>query len=176
MTAAKVLSNTRAPISVRNVQRRLSENVFVEFGNLIVWRKLEPCHVKMRFEWPKLMSFKEPRFCCRTMFRDENIFSFDSSDRASYRRILRARLFRSDNVALEKLWFGLGFLARLDASGFVKSTMDPVAYTNMLEETLTPFIEDYCPNELTFQQYGAPAHTAEHVHEYFMKSALTEMD
>lgn len=80
MTARKVMNSTDAPVSLRPVQRRLSDREFLEFGLLFVHPKLEARHLQLRYEWATTMSWVGPSKWRRTLFMDEKRFWLDGSD------------------------------------------------------------------------------------------------
>ena len=59
---------------------------------------------------------------------------------------------------------------------FVNSKVNAVEYVDMLEKHLQPFIEEFYPNGATFQQDGAPAHSAKHTGEYFMDAGIVDLE
>ena len=64
------------------------------------------------------------------------------------------------------VWTGISWRGKTELR-FISGNMDAMGYNTMLESALQPFIEDYYPEGLIFQQDGAPAHRANTTMDYF---------
>lgn len=102
----------------------------------------------------------------RTLFMDEKWFCLDGIDGTACfwadERLLRATFSnRKRGGRCLIIWSGISWRAKTPLVLF-KATMDAVAYTTMLDDTLMPFFEEFYPNAITFQQDSAPARWCAH--------------
>ena len=172
MTAKKAAVQTGVGVSLRTVQRALSNHPDMVFGKMRTLPALSPKHVLARFKWAEEMALRDMREWRRTLFTDKKRFCLDVSDgSACYWRDARlppaifSKRARGGGGGL-MVWGGISYRAKTPLV-FVSGNMDATAYTTMLENTLEPFISEHYERGLTFQQDGAPAHRANSTKEYF---------
>ena len=72
-------------------------------------------------------------------------------------------------------------LASFSAKGksklvFVEGNLNAAAYTNMLEDTLIPFVSEYHSKRAIYQHDNAPAHSAKHTKEYLIDCEVEVME
>lgn len=72
------------------------------------------------------------------------------------------------------VWAGISSRAQ-EALVFACETMDAIAYTDMMQSMVVPFVEKYDLKGMTFLQDSAPAHAAKHTIDFLMEEGKTEM-
>ncbi len=80
MTARRVHAQTCVRVSLRTVQRALSEHDHLEFGQLKVRPRLTEKQRGDRYKWAKEFAWINPVRWRRTIFSDDKRFCLDGSD------------------------------------------------------------------------------------------------
>ena len=105
MTVRKVMNQIPVQVSLRTVQRVLSEHKHLEFGDLKVRPFLTKNHVKDRYKWCKNKSKMTMEDWQKVVFTDEKRFCLDGPDgQAKFwadRRPQRTCLLREQEEAVE---------------------------------------------------------------------------
>ena len=180
MTVRKGMNTIGVAVSLRTVQRKLANHKDMEYGKLKKRTQLTPAHVRQRFEWAKKMSSTEPREWKLTIFSDEKGFCLDGPDgMALYshdKSLLRDHLSKRQRGGRGiMIWTGISERGKTPLV-IVDGNMNAESYAKMLSDVLEPFVEVFFPKRVTFQQDGAPAHTAKYTREYFSEAGITHMD
>ena len=166
--------------SLRTIQRVLRDSEIMNFERPNVRSKLEPHLVSARLKWSKEHSFYSVRQWKRTLFTDEKRFCLDDPDgHACYwrdKRLPKAVFSkRPKGGGCVMIWGGISWRG-MTPLVIIKDKVDAVKYAEMLEEIVAPWCEETYPNGFTFQQDGAPSHTALHTKEFFMDMSWNVMD
>ena len=180
MTARNVLAETKAPVSLRTMQRILQQESHLVFGPLLSRPKLTAVHIRTRLRWARAYHFKTPEFWRKTVWTDEKRFSLDGPDgHACYwadkrlpRGIFATRQKGGGGVMV---WAGISWEGKTELV-VVNGTLNAEEYVKMLESHFLPFRDEYYPDGCIFQQDNAPAHTAKHTKDFFMEEEITDMD
>ena len=165
--------------SLRTVQRAFANHDNMEYGHIQKRPKLEPGHVKLRFEWAKKFSWREPKQWLRSIFADDKRFCLDGPDGLAYywhdKRLSKKKFSkRANGGGGVMVWAGISWRGKTPLV-FFDYKINVVQYVDMLEKNNEPFIEEYYPKGVTFLQDGAPVHTAKYTKEYFMESGIVDM-
>lgn len=141
----------------------------MEFRRLSVRPKLEPRHLKARYERDKRLSWGsyESGSALYIWIGSASV----SMDLKGQRPAGTNARDYFETTAWWRRYYGMGgyILASEIAACFCEWNDGHCCNTDMLSTTVLPFLKDHYPNMLGFQQDGAPAHTARQIRNFLME-------
>lgn len=167
-------------LSVRRVQQILAADPTLRYVRMRRAPNLTPLHVQNRLAWARRQLANGASIWRRTVFSDEKRFSLDGPDGADsdwhYLRHERRMQGRRQQGGGGLMVWGCFSYRGKGKLVFVDNKIDSVRYTEVLQESFLPFIEDKHPEGAIFQQDGAPSHTSKHTKEWRMDNVVSDLE
>ena len=183
VTARQARDATDSPLGVRRVQQLLKADPNMEYRKLKTAPKLTPAHKSERLVFAQKYIGEDARFWRHIIYSDEKRFCLDGPDGWAYHwhdKRMPAEVFstRPRHGGGIMVWAGVSARGTTKLM-FVTSTMDSVAYTHVLGDSLMPHIEEKFGSDndfVYFQQDNASCHTAKYTQEWLMEQSVTVLD
>lgn len=169
MTAAKINTQMKLPITTRRTQQLLQQN------SLTVWRKrvgkpkLTARHCEARLSFAQMyMTWNEK--WQNVLFTDEKKFNLDGPDCCQYywhdlRKEPETCFSRNFGGGTVMVWGGFCYNGTLPLA-WISTRMTAEKYTNLLEISLLEHAEHIMGPDLIFQHDNASIHSAKHTKEW----------
>ena len=166
-------------LNLRRVQLMLAEEPSLTWVRVQCVPNLHPRHVTARYAWARHQLERGAGVWKWTIFSDEKRFSLDGPDMlASYWRDRRGgyrwQPRRQQGGGGLMVWGCFSYRGK-GKLVVVENNMDAKRYTDVLEESLLPFLEELNPEGATFQQDGASSHRAIHTKKWLYNNMVSTM-
>lgn len=179
-STARQLRNQLAPsLSVRRIQQVLRDAPDLDWVKPVKAPLFTPTHKSRRLNFARAHLEKGSSHWRQIIFSDEKMFCLDGPDTAqSYwcdmRKGRRWQSKRQNGGGHVMVWGAFSHHGKSKLI-FVDHRMNAVAYTELLEDALLPFLDDH-PGNTTFQQDNAAPHTAVHTKEWLMDNCISVLE
>lgn len=163
-TARKLHSAFDLPVSIRTVQRALSEPEYMGYEKLSKGPSITPKNRKKRVKWALDWVWRTEEFWKKILFSDEKKFRLDGPDGCRSQWVDK----RAKKPCIPRRQCGGGSIMVWMCFGYygvsspieVESKVDAKAYVRMLNEHLQPEAHKCVSKGYIFMQDNAPCHSA----------------
>ncbi len=178
LTARKMFGRSGVGVSLRTVQRLLSNHEHMENGRLVVRPKLTQKNVGERYKWARNYYFAPACPWRQTVFTDEKRFCLDGPDvqacfwaDSRLPKDIFAKRARGGGGII--VWGGISWRGKMPLVA-VSGTLNAEECVRMLEEHFLPFHDEIYPDCVTFEQDNAADHSAAHNRDFFADEEITD--
>lgn len=179
LSAAQIVHKMDLPIRKRRVQQILHDTPNIVYKKPLKKPPLQQSHKDARLEFAKLHMAWTVQWE-KVIFSDEKKFNLDGPDGFSYYwHDLRSNdpplMSRNFGGGTVMIWAAFSPTAKTPIC-FISKRMNSERYIELLDDVLIPFLEDFMPDDVTFQQDNAAIHVSRLSRAWFDDRNITLME
>jgi transposase len=179
MSTREIMLALPEKLSQSTVARVLKDNYNAKYVKFKCCPPLLPRHIKQRLTWSEKVQTWTHEWD-HIIFSDEKKWNLDGPDGISYywhdirheQRYLSRRVGKGGSVMV----WGAFTSTSKSTLAFISNKMNSIAYQEMLESHLLPFINELNDENISFQQDNAPIHVSGSTKEWFDNQNIDLLD